>query len=504
MFTDLAGFTEEVGRSDREGVRRLISEHADLVTPIVRRHQGRVVKNIGDSLMCLFEAATEAVRAALDILDLVASTGAMKLRLALATGDVEEMEGDAFGDPVNLAARILARTPESECWFSHGTRVCMNGKEIPWEPVARLELRGIAGEVDVYRAVPAHRCWLPEPVLAAVRKGRLVRMRRGTQPGQMPPPDPVILLEGFAPDAPELHQVLEALPVVDPAALWLSTWLISPADRLSWMDAGRGLVVGTPVAIERAILEASRSGTKSTGSDTIIIEPTGAVDFVLGISGLALPAVPLAEVVESYTYDLAADGRWVNRSDRPVVRVEVVPDGVRLQVLSAGVSVDGRGRPIDDVVDLTDGMRVDAGSFVHLFRELEGEYAGVLLADTPARLPVTGGQTAEIGREPGHPGLMLPDRRGSANLRWFNGPRAAKARAGAFTMDRALAGRRQVSIVLEAGVVMATQLHERCPTFVMRRDRGPVEKLVERLRVEPGDHLIIGTWVVGIRTAETA
>ena len=35
-------------------------------------------------------------------------------RLAMTTGDVEEIEGDAFGEAVNLAARILAQTPAGE------------------------------------------------------------------------------------------------------------------------------------------------------------------------------------------------------------------------------------------------------------------------------------------------------------------------------------------------------------------------------------------------------
>jgi hypothetical protein len=503
MFTDLAGFTEMVGNTDREGLRRILADHEELVSPIVRRHQGRVVKNLGDSFLCLFDAATEALRAGLDILDLVASTGARGLRLGLATGDVEEIDGDVFGETVNLAHRILSRTPEAECWFSLATRICMNGKEIPWEPVARLELKGIAGEVEVFRAVPAHRCWLPEPVLNAVRRGRLVRVRRGSIPGIIPPPDPVVLLEGFTHNSPELHQVLESLPVLDPASLWLATWLVPPAERHTWLETGRGLVVGTPQGIERAIIESSRTGSKTTGSDTIIIDPGGTADFVLTISGLALPAVPLSEVVESYTYDLGVDGRWVNRADRPMLRVEVVPDGARAHITAAGVSVDGRGRALDDVIELVDGTRIDTGHGVHVFRALDGEYAGVVLADSNMRLAVSGGQVAEVGREPAHPGLMFIDRRGNANIRWCSGARAAKAKAGGFTMDRALAGRRQASVALENGDLVVTPLHERCTTWRMARDQGPLQRVADRTIVEPGDHLVVGTWVVGIRTSET-
>ena len=49
----------------------------------------------------------------------------------MTTGDVEEIDGDAFGEPVNLAARILAQTPAGEIWFAVGTRACMNDAELP-------------------------------------------------------------------------------------------------------------------------------------------------------------------------------------------------------------------------------------------------------------------------------------------------------------------------------------------------------------------------------------
>ena len=62
MFTDLADYTASVARSDREGVRRILAEHEAAVRPLVERFGGRVVKNIGDSFMCLFTAATDALK----------------------------------------------------------------------------------------------------------------------------------------------------------------------------------------------------------------------------------------------------------------------------------------------------------------------------------------------------------------------------------------------------------------------------------------------------------
>jgi hypothetical protein len=213
--------------------------------------------------------------------------------------------------------------------------------------------------------------------------------------------------------------------------------------------------------------------------------------------------VPLSGVVASYFYDLLPDGRWVNRSDRAVVRVEVLPEGARLHITSAGVTVDGRMRPADEVLVLEDGLCFEAANATHEFRKLDNGYEGVLLADTPMRLGVVSGQMAELGREPNHPGLAFPDRRGQSNIRWCSGNRAARARTGGFTLDRALAGRRQASVCMIGDAVEVTPLHPRCSTWVLCEGVPGLERITQSKELMIGDHIIAGTTVVGLRGPES-
>jgi class 3 adenylate cyclase len=527
MFTDLTGFTEEVSRSDREGLRRILHEHEGVVAPIVKRFRGRVIKNLGDSFLCLFDSATDAVRAGLDILESLGTVAVqerspywpvvpdgdvrrahtLRLRIGLATGDVEEIDGDAFGETVNLAARVLSKTQDGQLWFSPATRLCMNAAEISWEPVGQFELKGIPGGVELFRAVPANRCWLPEPVSAAARRGRLVRIARGERIPALPV-DATILLTGFLPGSPELRALVDELPMVEPSHLWMATSHISTADRMDWLHAGRGLVIGAPSAVDVVLGEIVGASTRPSIGDTIIFDMQASLFLMLG--GIALPAVPLADVVESYTYDLAPDGRWMNRVDNASVRVEVTPEGVRLHVTSPGVHVDGRGRGLDEVVPLRDGARVEIGGATHTFLALDGEYCGILVSDSTHRIGVSPGHTVEIGREPTHPGLMLVDRRGAANLRWCPGSKAARAREGGFTLDRALAGRRQAAVSVGALGPEVVPLHDRCATWRLSAEQADgaassasdatrprvLERVHEPRQVGPGDHLVVGTWVV--------
>ena len=503
VFTDLANYTAKVSRSDREGLRRILQEHEDLVRPIVMRYGGRIVKNLGDAFLILFTAATDAVRASLDVQHKVTLDGGMPLRLSLATGDIEEIDGDAFGEAVNLSARINSKAPPGEIWFSQGTWICMNAAEIPWESVGRFNLKGLPGAQEVYRAVPNHICWLPEPVKLAARAGNLVRLSRGQPPGTLPP-DPVVLFEGFNPGSAALNAAIDRLPVLNPANLFLSTYNISMQDRIAWTDAGRGVVVGTPEAIEKALQETVRATQRSTGSDTIVLDVGGAADLELVMGGLALPSVPLSDVVASYFYDLLPDGRWVNRSERAVLRVEVTPDGASVTPMATGIQVNGRPVPPGESTRLRSGDRIATQTASHEFQAgPEGSaYCGLLLSDTDMRLGVNAGQTAELGREPGHPGLALPDRRGQDNIRWCSGQRAARARSGGFTLDRALAGRRQASVEMVGEQLTVTPLHPRCPTWILRGDSGALQRAEQPQAIGWDDLVVAGTTVVAMRAPD--
>lgn len=497
-FTDLANYTAKVSRMDREGLRRILAEHEALVSPIVTKYGGRIVKNLGDSFMCLFPSATDGLRAALDVQDVVTAEGSIAIRLAMTTGDVEEIDGDAFGEAANLAARILAKTPASEIWFGPGTFTCMNLAEIPWETVGRFAFKGLPGEQEVWRAVPKHRAWLPEPLAAAVKLGTLVRLRRGSRPPLLPP-DPVVLLEGFAPGSQALDEAVAALPVINPASLWLAAYNIALQDRGSWTENGRGLVIGTPEAIESAIQDTLKTVSRHNGSDTIVLDVGGASELELVMCGLALPAVPLSDVVASYSYDLLPDGRWVNKSDRSVLRVDVSETGTRITALSPGVTVNSRGLNSGELVQLGERAEIRTPQGLYHYRHVDQGYDGVLLADTEMRLGVAGGQTAELGREPNHPGLAYPDRRGQDNIRWCSGARAARARAGGFTLDRALAGRRQASIEIIGEQVRMTPLHDRCPTFILRGESHNLEKVEHPVLLETDDLIVAGTTVIALR-----
>jgi class 3 adenylate cyclase len=80
---------------------------------VVIKGGGRVVKSLGDGLMCTFPDPTKACTTAETVMATVASAsavaaqvGGVHVRVGLHYGSAVDADGDVFGDAVNVAARV--------------------------------------------------------------------------------------------------------------------------------------------------------------------------------------------------------------------------------------------------------------------------------------------------------------------------------------------------------------------------------------------------------------
>ena len=495
-FIDVGSIGGAPSPRNRERLHEIRQSREQFAEPIVSRHGGQIIKTLDNCFLALFQSATDAVRAGMALTEPAAGAGL--IRVGLATGDIEEISGDVFGEVVNLASRILGKTPPGQVWFSPATLMCMNEAEIPWEPVGRFAFKGIPGEREILRAIPAGCVWLPEVVENALRSSRLIRVRKGQKPDLQV--NAVILMEDFELGSEELKSVLDSMPILDPANIWLVVGMIPAGDRIAWLETGRQLLVGELEAVDKALKASLDDMEKTDGSETIIFDNAALVGFDLRLVGLALPEVPMSGVIDGYTFDLLADGRWVHRSGSAILRVDVTPDTLSLYALVPGLRIAGQQLTPGQPVVLSDGNHVQtpAGGLQYL-QCFSGEYRGFLLIDTELKIGISLGNRAEVGREPSPPGLTLPDRRGQMNLRWSSGFRAARAKESGFTMDRALTGRRQAVIKYAREGVSLTTLHQRCGSYVV--DEGNlIEIKVNQTRdIATGELMVFGTSVLSIR-----
>ena len=164
MKTDLADFTSRVSKSSQSDLAHLLNVQKDLVSDVVSKNSGSIVKGEGDSFWITFPSVTTAAVSAVEIQQdfHIAQAGfseedTLKIRVAITIGDVLHQEGDIFGDAVNLAARIEAVTPAGEIYLSQAAWLVLNKAEIGNSFVNEFDLKGLQDRVRIYRIDQRHK-----------------------------------------------------------------------------------------------------------------------------------------------------------------------------------------------------------------------------------------------------------------------------------------------------------------------------------------------------------
>jgi adenylate cyclase len=177
LFTDLAGFTSLVETLEPEIIAPLLNDYLGEMTGIVFRHGGTVVKIIGDAMHVLFGAPAEqrdhASRAVACALDLDTSSQSFcgrwrakgivlgATRLGLNSGPAivgnfgagNYFDYTAYGDTVNIAARLEAANKQLGTRICVGESVATRVAEFTGRPVGDLLLRGRSEPLSAFEAL---------------------------------------------------------------------------------------------------------------------------------------------------------------------------------------------------------------------------------------------------------------------------------------------------------------------------------------------------------------
>jgi DNA-binding SARP family transcriptional activator len=114
LLTDIEGSTE-LWESNPAEMAHILERHDRLIEHIVATHGGHLIKSKGegDATLSVFRRATGAAAAAVDLSRAIAAEKwrgdvALRVRVAIHTGEAHERDGDYFGPALNRAARIRA------------------------------------------------------------------------------------------------------------------------------------------------------------------------------------------------------------------------------------------------------------------------------------------------------------------------------------------------------------------------------------------------------------
>jgi adenylate cyclase len=160
MFTDMVGYTA-LGQKNESLSLTLIEEQMKLIRLSLQGHGGREVKTMGDSFLVEFPNALDAVRCAYDIQRSARDFNApqpedrrFRLRIGLHLGDVEEYEGDVFGDAVNIASRIESLADDGGICLTRQVYDQVRNKFEPdLKSLGVKTLKNVLVPVELYRVV---------------------------------------------------------------------------------------------------------------------------------------------------------------------------------------------------------------------------------------------------------------------------------------------------------------------------------------------------------------
>ena len=114
MFADVAGSTSLYEKLGDNQANAVIHDVIDMMSDIIIKNSGKVVKTIGDEVMCRFSKVDNAFITASVIQEMLqnrprVSGSKIRVRIGMHTGQALLREdGDIFGDAVNVASRVTA------------------------------------------------------------------------------------------------------------------------------------------------------------------------------------------------------------------------------------------------------------------------------------------------------------------------------------------------------------------------------------------------------------
>jgi len=168
VFCDLVGSTALSTRLDPEDMWRVVTSYQAAIAAVIGRYQGMIAQYMGDGVLAYFgypvaqeDSAVQAVRAALEIVDAVASLrtdlgAALQARIGVATGTVVvselliseiSAEQATIGETPNLAARLQTLAEPGTVLICPSTRQ-LTGGYFNYRDIGSLSLKGFAQPIS--------------------------------------------------------------------------------------------------------------------------------------------------------------------------------------------------------------------------------------------------------------------------------------------------------------------------------------------------------------------
>jgi class 3 adenylate cyclase len=159
VFTDLFGSTRVFEALGNVKATLAVTQITTWITKIVERHGGRVVKTLGDGVLALFDSNRAAIDAVVVLqrnhkknMMLMPKASRLPIRVGVASGAVEIVDGDCYGDAVNVAARLSDLSGPQQIWVNGAAlEGVLEEESVRFRTLGPIHIRGRAEPCTVFQ-----------------------------------------------------------------------------------------------------------------------------------------------------------------------------------------------------------------------------------------------------------------------------------------------------------------------------------------------------------------
>lgn len=159
VFTDLHGSTAVFESLGNSRATEVVTGFNAEVARVICEHGGHVVKSLGDGLLAIFDNPMHSIEASVAIqrhhqlgLSVLTESQRMPIRIGISSGEVEWVQGDCYGDAVNVASRLCDLCGPSQIWVNASTLDAVSGK-LPYgfRTLGSIAVRGRVEPCSVFQ-----------------------------------------------------------------------------------------------------------------------------------------------------------------------------------------------------------------------------------------------------------------------------------------------------------------------------------------------------------------
>jgi len=159
LVADVVSYSKLMMADEQGTHNKYKSDLKNVIEPLIRGHNGRLVKKTGDGVLAIFPSVVEAVSCAGEMQGCIqaeetAPAPELTYRVGINVGDIIVEDDDVYGSDVNIAVRLEALSPPGGLALSGPAYWNVKGRTpVRFEELGFLRLKNIPEPIEVYQSI---------------------------------------------------------------------------------------------------------------------------------------------------------------------------------------------------------------------------------------------------------------------------------------------------------------------------------------------------------------